>query len=119
MVVLNCNYTGTAYFLHRHGSLEAGTCSRLTSHDGVRRAFVSGSNFIGSKISGMAVAFPVRPLARTLVIDMAGQQRRVPIATSPFAIGRSDDCDAIIPDFRVSRLHAKILQEGEQFYLVD
>ena len=54
-----------------------------------------------------------------LIIDLAGQQRRVPITTSPFAIGRSDDCDAIIPDFRVSRLHAKILQEGEQFYLVD
>jgi serine phosphatase RsbU (regulator of sigma subunit)/pSer/pThr/pTyr-binding forkhead associated (FHA) protein len=67
----------------------------------------------------MAVAFPVRPLARTLVIEVGGQQRRVPITTSPFAIGRSDDCDAIIPDFRVSRLHAKILQEGEQFYLVD
>jgi len=63
----------------------------------------------------MAVALPVRPFARTLVIEIAGQRRRLPITTSPFAIGRSDDCEAIIPDFRVSRLHAKIVQEGEQF----
>jgi len=53
------------------------------------------------------------------VIEVAGQRRRVAINTSPFAIGRSDDCEAIIPDFRVSRLHAKIVQEGEQFFIVD
>jgi serine phosphatase RsbU (regulator of sigma subunit)/pSer/pThr/pTyr-binding forkhead associated (FHA) protein len=67
----------------------------------------------------MAVALPVRPVPRTLVIEIAGQRRRVSISTSPFAIGRSDDCEAIIPDFRVSRLHAKIVQEGEQFFIVD
>ncbi|HKT50279.1 MAG TPA: SpoIIE family protein phosphatase [Candidatus Angelobacter sp.] len=67
----------------------------------------------------MAVPLPVRPFARTLVIEIAGQRRRVSITTSPFAIGRSDDCEAIIPDFRVSRLHAKIVQEGEQFFIVD
>jgi sigma-B regulation protein RsbU (phosphoserine phosphatase) len=67
----------------------------------------------------MAVPLPVRPVAGTLVIEIAGQRRRVPINTSPFAIGRSDDCEAIIPDFRVSRLHAKIVQEGEQFFIVD
>lgn len=67
----------------------------------------------------MAVPLPVRPVAGTLVIEIAGQRRRVPINTSPFAIGRSDDCEAIIPDFRVSRLHAKIVREGEQFFIVD
>jgi len=67
----------------------------------------------------MAVPLPVRPFARTLMIEIAGQRRRVSINTSPFAIGRSDDCEAIIPDFRVSRLHAKIVQEGEQFFIVD
>src|SRR6185312_6479945 len=65
----------------------------------------------------MAAAIPVRPLSRTLMIEMAGQRRRVLISTSPYAIGRSDDCDAVIPDFRVSRLHAKILQEGEQYFI--
>lgn len=53
------------------------------------------------------------------MIEIAGQRRRVPINTSPFAIGRSDDCEAIIPDFRVSRLHAKIVREGGQFFIVD
>ncbi len=67
----------------------------------------------------MAVAHPVRPLARTLVIDSAGQSRRIAVLRTPFVIGRSDDCDAVIPDFRVSRLHAKIVQDGEQFILVD
>ncbi|HEU5414110.1 MAG TPA: SpoIIE family protein phosphatase [Candidatus Angelobacter sp.] len=67
----------------------------------------------------MAVPLLVRPVAGTLVIEIAGQRRRVPINTSPFAIGRSDDCEAIIPDFRVSRLHAKIVREGEQFFIVD
>ena len=67
----------------------------------------------------MAAAIPVRPLSRTLMIEMAGQRRRVLISTTPYAIGRSDDCDAVIPDFRVSRLHAKILQEGEQYFIAD
>lgn len=67
----------------------------------------------------MAAAIPVRPLSRTLMIEMAGQRRRVLISTTPYAIGRSDDCDAVIPDFRVSRLHAKILQEGEHYFIAD
>jgi phosphoserine phosphatase RsbU/P len=67
----------------------------------------------------MAVPLPVRPFARTLVIEIAGQRRRAAVTTSLFTIGRSDDCEAIIPDFRVSRLHAKIVQEGEQVFIVD
>jgi len=67
----------------------------------------------------MAVAIPARSLARTLVIELGGQRRRVAITTSPFTIGRSDDCEAIVPDFRVSRLHARIVQEAGEYLIVD
>lgn len=67
----------------------------------------------------MAVALPVRPLARALVIESGGQTRHVPISGTPFVIGRSDDCDAVISDFRVSRLHARIVQEGDGFFILD
>jgi phosphoserine phosphatase RsbU/P len=53
------------------------------------------------------------------MIEFAGQRRRVPISRTPFAIGRADDCDAIIADFRVSRLHARIVCEGDEYFVED
>lgn len=50
---------------------------------------------------------------------MGGQQRRVSVQHSPFTIGRSPDCDAVVPDFRVSRVHARLSWEDGQYFLHD
>jgi serine phosphatase RsbU (regulator of sigma subunit)/pSer/pThr/pTyr-binding forkhead associated (FHA) protein len=74
---------------------------------------------ISSRMSAMATVLPSRQVVHSLIIEAQGQRRRVPISKTPFAIGRADDCDAIIPDFRVSRLHAKILSQGDQYSVED
>ncbi|HEU4414175.1 MAG TPA: SpoIIE family protein phosphatase [Candidatus Angelobacter sp.] len=54
-----------------------------------------------------------------ILIDVAGQHRRVVIAKSPFTLGRSEDCDATIPDVRVSRIHARIETENNTYFVAD
>jgi phosphoserine phosphatase RsbU/P len=61
----------------------------------------------------------VRPQEAALVVETAGQRRRIVVSRSPFTIGRTDDCDAVISDFRVSRLHARILNEDGGYSIVD
>src|SRR6185312_866337 len=69
--------------------------------------------------TNMAISATVRLDETCLVIETAGQRKRVPVTKLPFTIGRSDQCDAVIPDFRVSRAHARIIQEGDAFFAVD
>ena len=45
-------------------------------------------------------------------------RQQIPITTLPFTLGRLD-CDFNIKEPRVSRKHAKIVQQDERFYLVD
>lgn len=45
-------------------------------------------------------------------------RQQVPIAQLPFTLGRAD-CDLTIPEPSVSRQHAKIVQYGDKFYLID
>lgn len=54
-----------------------------------------------------------------LLIETAGHRRKAVVAKSPFTIGRAEDCDAAIADFRVSRLHARLLTENGQHFIVD
>lgn len=54
-----------------------------------------------------------------LLIEVAGQRRQLVITKSPFTLGRADDCDATIADLKVSRQHAKLLNEGGGYYVVD
>jgi phosphoserine phosphatase RsbU/P len=55
----------------------------------------------------------------TLLLEVSGNRRRLPITRLPFTIGRSDTCDAAIGDWRVSRTHANITFEGGEFFVVD
>jgi serine phosphatase RsbU (regulator of sigma subunit) len=43
----------------------------------------------------------------------------VDVTGVPFSIGRAEDCNATIPDVRVSRHHAEIIQEDGHFVIVD
>src|SRR6516162_4275575 len=54
-----------------------------------------------------------------LLIETAGHRRKVLVSKSPFTIGRAEDCDAAISDFRVSRLHARLEKEGEAYFIAD
>jgi sigma-B regulation protein RsbU (phosphoserine phosphatase) len=67
----------------------------------------------------MAVAATSNTGEAALLIEVAGQQRRLAIAKSPLTIGRSEECDAPIADLKVSRQHAKVVIENGEYYIVD
>src|SRR5579864_4154913 len=63
-----------------------------------------------SSSSGM---FPV------LKFVQGSEQKDVVMARTPFTVGRKVDKDLVIADPRVSRDHAQISQEGQEFFLED
>src|SRR5215469_17636020 len=67
----------------------------------------------------MVSAATIRPREITLLIDAGGQQHRISVQQSPFTVGRSQDCDAVIPDFRVSRVHARLVYENGEYFIID
>lgn len=67
----------------------------------------------------MATVPIMHPTQAAVLIEAAGQQRRVAISSFPFSMGRSDDCDATIADLRISRVHARIVTEDGQYVIVD
>src|ERR1051326_335044 len=67
----------------------------------------------------MAIAATPHTGEAELLIEVAGQRRQLVITKSPFTLGRADDCDATIADLKVSRQHAKLLNEGGEYYIVD
>src|ERR1700733_8988905 len=48
-----------------------------------------------------------------------GEQKDIILNRTPFTVGRKVDKDLVIADPRVSRDHAQISQEGQEFFLVD
>ena len=49
--------------------------------------------------------------------ELAG--KRFPIGDAPATLGRGEDCDVVIPDPAVSRLHAELRQEADGFVVSD
>lgn len=62
---------------------------------------------------------PTFPSDAAILVDAAGRQQRVPVSKSPFTIGRLTDCDLVITDARVSRVHASLVQERGEYFIVD
>jgi len=54
-----------------------------------------------------------------LVFVQGSEQKNIVLNRTPFTVGRKVDKDLVIADPRVSRDHAQIMQEGQEFYLVD
>ncbi len=67
-------------------------------------------NAISSSSSGV---FPA------LVFVQGSEQKNIVLNRTPFTVGRKVDKDLVIADPRVSRDHAQIMQEGQEFFLVD
>lgn len=62
---------------------------------------------------------PTFPSDAAILVDAAGHQQRVPVSKSPFTIGRLTDCDLVITDARVSRVHASLVRERGEYFIVD
>jgi phosphoserine phosphatase RsbU/P len=69
-------------------------------------------NTISHHSSGSGV-FPA------LVFVQGSEQKNIVLNRTPFSVGRKVDKDLVIADPRVSRDHAQIMQEGQEFYLED
>jgi sigma-B regulation protein RsbU (phosphoserine phosphatase) len=54
-----------------------------------------------------------------LVFVQGSEQKNIVLNRIPFSVGRKVDKDLVIADPRVSRDHAQIMQEGQDFFLVD
>ncbi|HEX4602441.1 MAG TPA: SpoIIE family protein phosphatase [Candidatus Angelobacter sp.] len=67
----------------------------------------------------MATVNTLHPGEAALLVEEGGSQLRLAIRRTPFTIGRAEDCDAVIGDFKVSRQHARLLIEGSEYFVVD
>jgi hypothetical protein len=54
-----------------------------------------------------------------LVLEGPGAGQRIVIEQQPLIIGREETCDVVIPDRQVSRQHARIRLEADQYVLED
>src|ERR1700691_2624989 len=54
-----------------------------------------------------------------LVFVQGNDQKNIMLNRTPFNVGRKVDKDLVIADPRVSRDHAQIVLEGDDFYLID
>jgi phosphoserine phosphatase RsbU/P len=54
-----------------------------------------------------------------LVFVQGSEQKNIVLNRTPFTVGRKVDKDLVIADPRVSRDHAQIVQEGQDFFLQD
>ncbi len=55
----------------------------------------------------------------SLVFVQGSEQKNIVLNRIPFSVGRKVDKDLVIADPRVSRDHAQIMQEGQDFFLID
>src|SRR5262245_13363635 len=67
----------------------------------------------------MAFATTLHPGETAVLVQTGGHQRRLAITKLPFTIGRAEECDATIADVKVSRQHAKLVMEGNDYFVVD
>jgi phosphoserine phosphatase RsbU/P len=54
-----------------------------------------------------------------LVFVQGSEQKNIVLNRTPFSVGRKVDKDLVIADPRVSRDHAQIMQDGQEFFIED
>jgi len=70
-------------------------------------------------VPGASSSLSTVPSASLVVVDPNGHRSRTQIEPLPFHIGRQPENNLIIRDSRVSRTHARILNEGGEYWLED
>jgi len=60
-----------------------------------------------------------KPTARLTALDHSVRPQTHPLPDEACTLGRAPDCDIVIDDKIVSRLHARIERQGHHFLLVD
>ena len=63
------------------------------------------------------MSFPAQ--ATLLVINPSGNKQKVSLTCLPFTIGRQADSNLVLRDNRASRQHARLLQEGADYWVED
>ena len=58
-------------------------------------------------------------LPHITVRDAFGNEREIEISRTPFTLGRQGDNDLVLLDTRISRRHARIVKDGEGYWLED
>jgi serine phosphatase RsbU (regulator of sigma subunit) len=58
-------------------------------------------------------------LPHITVRDAFGNQREIEISRTPFTLGRQGDNDLVLLDTRISRHHARIIKQNEDYFLED
>ncbi len=61
----------------------------------------------------------IRASACLIVASPSGHRKRIPLARTPFTIGREGDNDLVLRDNRASRRHARIVEEAGAFFIED
>ncbi len=81
------------------------------------------SNEALEAVSGTQVLSPEQARAAGLVFEQVWLSweggRRLQVTKRATTIGRSRDCDVVLPDPNVSRVHAEVRHEGLEYVLVD
>ncbi|HET9839960.1 MAG TPA: SpoIIE family protein phosphatase [Candidatus Angelobacter sp.] len=67
-------------------------------------------------MSSAGLSTPSQP---ALLIRVPGQNRRVALRGAEFTIGRSEECDLVLSDNRISRVHARLVEEDGNYFIVD
>src|SRR5215467_3131093 len=80
---------------------------------------MSASSSAAALSSSLTPSAPVTGALPILLFVQGTEERSIPIARTPFTIGRKADRDLVIADPRVSREHAQLVLEGNEIYLVD
>jgi serine phosphatase RsbU (regulator of sigma subunit)/pSer/pThr/pTyr-binding forkhead associated (FHA) protein len=54
-----------------------------------------------------------------LLIRVSGRLDKVALSGAEFTIGRSEDCDLVLSDSRISRVHARFVEEQGNYFILD
>ncbi|MCL4251014.1 MAG: FHA domain-containing protein [Anaerolineae bacterium] len=65
----------------------------------------------------MADAAAERPIF--ILSDDKQGEREIEMALDSFTFGRGEECDIVLPERQVSRVHIRVYREGEQYFIED
>jgi len=102
--------------LSRPESVDAG--ARESSAAADDRTTVMADDAAGGAEEGTVLAPPAPGRARLVLREADGGEREIVLTKPEVTIGRSNDCDVVLPAPTVSRVHARLVQQAAGCLLV-